>query len=62
MLVYDLSYSTIIARIIYLRVIDALPESNDLARQAKYWKKNYNTHLGKGTESGYISSFNKLCE
>jgi len=55
LLIYDNRYSTIMARLIYLRVPEILPESRDIIAQAKYWKKYYNTHLGSGTESGYIS-------
>ena len=43
------------ARLIYFRVPEELPANDDVIAQAKYWKKYYNTVLGSGTESGYIS-------
>lgn len=60
LLIYDHRYSTIIARIIYYRVPEALPDNGDIIGQAKYWKKYYNTNLGSGTESGYIMNAKKL--
>ena len=42
---------------IYRRIPVSIPA--DLAGRAKQWKKYYNTHLGAGTESGYISKANK---
>ncbi len=61
-LVYDLRYATIIARLIYIRAKGALPNHDDLNGQAQYWKQHYNTKKGKGTVSAYISSFNRLCK
>ena len=42
---------------LYKRIPYAIPA--DIAGRAKQWKKYYNTHLGAGTESGYISKANK---
>lgn len=42
---------------IYRRIPQAIPA--DIAGRAKQWKKYYNTHLGAGTESGYIAKANK---
>lgn len=42
---------------IYKRIPSAIPA--DVAGRAKQWKKYYNTHLGAGTENGYISKANK---
>ena len=36
-------------RLHYRRVPSALPKSDDLQSQAGYWKKYYNSSLGKGT-------------
>ena len=60
LLIYDHRYSTIIARLIYYRVPEALPKDGDVIAQAKYWKKYYNTHLGSGTESGYIINAKRI--
>ena len=46
------------ARLHLLRCPGPIPDS--LEGQAAYWKKHYNTILGKGTEEGYISAFLRL--
>lgn len=48
-LVSNLIYATTIARLIYYRVAEKLPDADDLSGLARYWKKYYNTELGKGT-------------
>jgi len=48
-MLYDLRYATLMCRLHYLRVKEALPPCNDVLKIAKYWKKYYNTELGKGT-------------
>ena len=53
-LVSNLAYATAVARIIYWRKPNALPEIEDVAGLAKYWKKHYNTHLGAGKEEDFI--------
>jgi hypothetical protein len=45
----NLAYSIIMTRIHYLRIPTPLPEATDVDGMAHYWKKYYNTHLGKGT-------------
>lgn len=47
-LVVNLAYSTAIARIVYFRKPQALPDEDDTAGLAAYWKKHFNTPLGKG--------------
>lgn len=48
-LITNLQYATAIARLTYYRVAEKLPEADDLDGLAKYWKKYYNTELGKGS-------------
>lgn len=43
------------ARIHYLRIKESIP--GDLQGWARYWKKYYNTPLGKGTEAEFIQNF-----
>ena len=43
-------------RLHYRRVPSALPKSDNLVAQAKYWKKYYNTHLGKGTIKHFMEA------
>lgn len=56
-LVLNLGYQTIMARIHYLRVPEALPDSKDVAAMAQYWKRYYNTPKGKGTEAEFIENY-----
>jgi hypothetical protein len=46
---YDLKYAILMSRMHYLRIPAPLPEAHDVDGLAQYWKKYYNTHLGKGT-------------
>lgn len=59
LLVYDLRYATIIARLIYYRRPEQLPKFNDIVSHAHYWKNHYNTHLGKGKWSSFIRNYKK---
>ena len=43
-------------RLHYRRVPSVLPKSDDLEGQAKYWKKYYNSHLGKGTITQFMEA------
>ena len=45
-------------RLHYRRVPSALPKEDNLKAQAKYWKKYYNTHLGKGTIKHFMEANN----
>lgn len=56
---YNLRYSIIMCRIHYLRQKPALPQYNDIPGLAQYWKKFYNTPLGKGTEQEFIDNYLK---
>lgn len=53
-LITNLAYATAIARIIYYRVPEPLPPTNDIEAQAIYWKKYYNTAQGKGHIEDFI--------
>ena len=45
-------------RLHYRRVPSVLPKLDNLEAQAKYWKKYYNTHLGKGTIKHFVEANN----
>ena len=47
------------ARVHYLRVSEAIP--SDLEGWAYYWKKYYNTHLGRGTEYEFVCNYKRYC-
>jgi hypothetical protein len=54
----DLWYAAGMCRLHYYRVKEALPAAGDIAAQAAYWKKYYNTPLGKGTVDEYLRRWN----
>jgi len=56
-LVGNLYYATAMARVFYRRVKEALPDALDAPALAAYWKKYYNTRLGKGTVEGATPHF-----
>ena len=54
----DLMYQTVMSRIFYMRIPAALPAADEPMGLAYYWKKYYNTRLGKGTpEEAYHNYF-----
>jgi len=56
----DDRFACLMARVHYLRVSEAVPD--DLRGQAGYWKRYYNTRLGKGTVEGYMEKWRALVE
>lgn len=59
-MVDNLSYACAMARVHYLRVPEPLPGWDDVHGQALYWKKHYNTFLGKGTPGEFILNYERL--
>jgi len=59
MLKYNLLYSVLMARVFYLRFREPLPEHDDIIGLAEYWKKYFNTKLGRGTVDMAISKYCK---
>ena len=55
----SLFYQTAVARFIYWRVPKALPDADDIPGLAAYWKKWWNTPLGKGTVAQYIKNWKR---
>jgi len=56
-LIFNLAYATAICRIHYRRVKAPLPDADDVAGLARYWKRYYNTHLGHGTEQQFMDNY-----
>lgn len=56
---WNLCYGITMARLLYARVPAVLPENNPKAL-AEYWKKHYNTHLGKGTVEKAMQKYKDL--
>lgn len=58
-LIGNLYYATAMARIHYYRVPEKLPKADDIEGLANYWKRYYNTTIGKGTIKEFIKNFEK---
>ena len=52
----NIALQAVFCRLKYKRDKYALPKSNDLEAQAKYWKRVYNTNLGKGTIKHFMEA------
>ena len=60
LLITDLRYSAVMARLVYRRSPIALQQENDWESAARVWKKVYNTDLGKGTVAKFARSL-EIC-
>ena len=56
-LVTDQWYATRVARAIYWRVPEAMPDADNLTSLARYAKEHWNTHLGKATATDYLNAY-----
>ena len=56
-LVTNLAYATAIARLIYWRHLEPLPDANDIEGLAQYWKKYWNTSAGAGTTAQFVLNY-----
>jgi len=59
MLIVNLEYATLMARIKYLICSDPLPEPTDIEGLALYWKEHYNSRLGAGKVDDFIKNYNR---
>lgn len=57
----NLAYQIAMARVHYLRVPEKLPSKKDVHAMALYWKRYYNTYLGKGTTEKAIGKYERYC-
>lgn len=56
-LMTNMVYATIIARLVYYRVSEPLPQADDIEALGAYWKKHYNTIKGKGKASEWVEKY-----
>lgn len=56
----NLAYATAVARLVYLRHPAPLPESDDVAALARYWKRYFNTARGKGSAAAFILNYKEF--
>lgn len=62
-LISDLRYATAICRLHYARIKEALPSSEqDTDAIWEYYKKYYNTALGKSTKTKSITAYKRFCQ
>lgn len=59
-MIANMRFATVMARMHYYRVKERLPDCEDLKGIAKYWKKYYNTELGKGTVDEFIKNYKSV--
>lgn len=59
LLITDLRYAAIMARLLYRRSPRALPKADDWQGHAETWKAVYNTTKGKGTTEHFMDSLKK---
>lgn len=59
-LLYDLRYATVMGRLHYLRVREALPTHDNIGAMALYWKQYYNTQLGAGTVAKFVEAYERF--
>lgn len=61
-LITDLEFATVMTRLHYFRMPEKLPAADDIEGLANYWKKYYNTSLGKGTTKEFIQKYKKYAK
>lgn len=61
-LVCDMRFACAVARLVYYRVPEPLPMADDISGLASYWKRHYNTALGKGRVEDWINHYRRHVE
>lgn len=56
-LIWNFAYATAMCRVHYLRVPYPLPDADDIEGLAAYWKRHYNTELGRGTAEEFARHY-----
>ena len=59
-MVGNLYYACIMCRIHYWRKTENLPSASDIYALGSYWKRHYNTYIGKGTVEEFVKNYNKF--
>lgn len=57
----DPEYGIVMARLVYKRSKNPIPEADDIAGLAATWKAVYNTYKGKGTIEKFIGKYRQYC-
>lgn len=61
-LVSDLAYATAIARLIYWRAPQPLPDKDDIDGLAKYWDDHYNCNGKHYSQDGFLENVNNVLD
>lgn len=56
------AFACALARVYYWRCAAPLPDGGDLPGLAGYWKRYFNTPLGKGTPAEWIRDYHRHCD
>lgn len=56
----NIPYQIIMTRLHLWRVKEPLAEADDINGHARYWKKHFNTKIGKGTVEQFIKNYKLL--
>ena len=56
----NFAYATAVARLIYYRCPEPLPDADDIAGMARYWKRHFNTDKGKGSIPAFILNYKEF--
>lgn len=60
-LIWDMQYATIMCRVHYLRIKEALPDATSAEDLCAYYLKYYNTALGKASHDKCFPHFVRAC-
>lgn len=57
-MIWDLKYATAMARMFYMQHQEPLPPADDIEKIWEYYKKYWNTELGKARKEHFIEDYN----
>lgn len=58
----DLYFATAMCRLHYMLVPVPIPEASDIRGLGEYWKKYYNTSLGRGTVDDFVENYRRYVD
>jgi hypothetical protein len=61
-IIYNLWYAVLMVRVFYLRVKEDIPPVSDVLAMAAYYKKHFNSDIGKATIPEVIANYHKFIE
>ena len=55
----DLKLATVMTRLFYAAIPEPFPDNDDIRGMGEYWKRYYNTAMGRGTVDEFIVNYKK---